>query len=269
MQNESTTQINENTLSSNKQTPTSKDKEEKNIIQTHIKTISEIDKTDTNKEENEKTKLPFDLITKAILKIRIMKTSYDSILESIQNNEKAFEFIGDDKQEISKVKEKVDTTNNAFIALLKQFKIESKKILAEQEKNIQILKKEEKEKDSLLQELREKEQKLINRNSNLEKKQEELSQEIKRLNEDIATKGNIISSLQDNNLKKDDLIELLNNEKARDTLEFKNKLASSLRLDYQEFIESQTVEMSEEVGEILKIKLQNIFDTLKKNGVNL
>ncbi len=48
-----------------------------------------------------------------------------------------------------------------------------------------------------------------------------------------------------------------------------NRISSQLKVEYEEFKEANSVEMSKELGEVLKEMIKSIFDKLSKAGINM
>ncbi len=57
-------------------------------------------------------------------------------------------------------------------------------------------------------------------------------------------------------------------EKEHSLSEFKNRLASTLRCDYQNLIDAEGVPMSDNLGENLRLQLGEMFKTLKREGID-
>ena len=57
-------------------------------------------------------------------------------------------------------------------------------------------------------------------------------------------------------------------EKEHSLSQFKNRLASSLRSDYQNYTEALNIPMSEGLGENLKLQMGQMFRRLKREGVD-
>ena len=60
----------------------------------------------------------------------------------------------------------------------------------------------------------------------------------------------------------------ITSEKKHSLSEFKNRLASALRCDYQNLIDAKGLPMSEGLGENLRLQLDHVFKTLKREGVD-
>lgn len=51
--------------------------------------------------------------------------------------------------------------------------------------------------------------------------------------------------------------------------QFKNKLASKIRKDYQMFCEIKDVEIEDELGNAIRTKLAQLYELLQNEGINL
>lgn len=63
------------------------------------------------------------------------------------------------------------------------------------------------------------------------------------------------------------LVEILQNEQARNAEVALNKIASKLKIEYQDFQSALEVEMNCELGENLRQQLKNIFEILERSGL--
>jgi hypothetical protein len=50
--------------------------------------------------------------------------------------------------------------------------------------------------------------------------------------------------------------------------EFLNRLASKLKIDYQDYCDARDLDMTIDLGENMREQLGEIFSILKKNGIN-
>ena len=109
-----------------------------------------------------------------------------------------------------------------------------------------------------------------------EKKCASLTDEIEKINKEKEELNNLISSMRESIslLKKEieerknmnDVISSVESKKSDETMK---KIASKLKIEYDEFKEAQAVEMSVELGEVLKDIISNIFDKLNKSGIKV
>ena len=65
------------------------------------------------------------------------------------------------------------------------------------------------------------------------------------------------------------MIAILNQDGSKQSEALKNKLSSSLRLDYHDYLECKELEISTELGELFRTQLGNVFDLMKKEGIPL
>lgn len=152
--------------------------------------------------------------------------------------------------------------------ILKSFKACKEKVEA-QRTEIRSLKTVLKEDEDNLDGYRTRERQLLAQINTLEIKQNELAATIRAKDGTIAEKENEIESLRGDLIGRDSMIEILKRDDSKQSDAFKNKLASSLKLDYQDFLECKDVEISDELGELFRAQIDNIFRLLKKEGVDL
>lgn len=154
--------------------------------------------------------------------------------------------------------EKYDDVESAKQEVKEEFKEEIPSHLFELFTFIQVLKNQEKEL------------------SKREKKIYSLQNEVLGLNSDIRNLDNIISELQQKIANLENAIaeqKALKNVIAKDetqkTLENYQKIANELSYGYSIFQESKDMEMSLDLGEVLRDQLNDIYAILSKNGIIL
>lgn len=116
--------------------------------------------------------------------------------------------------------------------------------------------------DSLITSKRELEEK----NTVLQAEIEKLANIITEKDTDIELLKKSLSSFKENIQT---LHEAHNREDGNSLIEFKNKIASKLKYEYVDFKEVENSEINTDLGENFKIQLKNIFNELKRNGINL
>jgi septal ring factor EnvC (AmiA/AmiB activator) len=89
----------------------------------------------------------------------------------------------------------------------------------------------------------------------LERTSEELKSTIEKNKEEID--------------QRDQMIEALSRDRSKQTYEQANRLASQLKVEYDDFKSAENSEMSTELGENMREQLKNIFDILAKSGITL
>jgi hypothetical protein len=102
----------------------------------------------------------------------------------------------------------------------------------------------------------------ITENKILNSQIDELNAEIKRLRQDMIEKE------REHQEKLQSMIDMIEKESVFVKDEFKNKLTSKLRLEYLDFKDILSEEMTVELGENLRAQLENIFRLLKQEGMN-
>ena len=157
---------------------------------------------------------------------------------------------------------------NDYSRILKNFK-ESRNMIEQQKSEIKSLKAEIKELNELLDIERERDQENRAHIFYLETKQTQLFDTIKDKDKTIEEKDNSIDSLNGELESRDQMIAILNQDGSKQSEALKNKLSSSLRLDYHDYLECKELEISTELGELFRTQLGNVFDLLKKEGIPL
>lgn len=96
-----------------------------------------------------------------------------------------------------------------------------------------------------------------------------LAAEISSLRQQIITLEKIIGEKEAKIGEYGKLTDMLNKDRAKQSEEAFNRLASKIRVDYRDFLGSSNLPMTTDLGEIMRYQLKSIFDLLKKNGLNL
>lgn len=98
-------------------------------------------------------------------------------------------------------------------------------------------------------------------------KLQEKEQQMHSLHEEIES---LIISKKDIENKMISLCEFnetISRDRARAPEEFTNRIASTLRTEYKDYIEAETIQMNTELGENMRIQLRSIFDILEQFGI--
>lgn len=98
---------------------------------------------------------------------------------------------------------------------------------------------------------------------------EKLNSEKQRLLNDIENKEQSISSLDEDVQKRDQMIEFQQREKVASESEKLNRIASDLKMYYDEYMEAKNMELSSDIAGVLIDDLDCIFRVLKKNGIEI
>ena len=68
---------------------------------------------------------------------------------------------------------------------------------------------------------------------------------------------------------REDMIELLSSSRQSSESEALVRLADELRIDYQDFQEAADLPMDADLGENMRLQLEDVFNVLKDSGINL
>lgn len=101
-----------------------------------------------------------------------------------------------------------------------------------------------------------------NSNEQLKADNKKLENEIKKLNESINQKDKEIAEHKNMN----NVITSVEEHKTDETFK---KIASRLKIEYEEFNEAKNIPMTAELGEITKELLKNVFEKLKNFGIKM
>jgi myosin heavy subunit len=100
--------------------------------------------------------------------------------------------------------------------------------------------------------------------------------EISRLSENVSLLRKQIADLEmklkdkESEIKeRTKLADILSRDRAKQSEEVLNRLAAKLRVEYRDFLDAESMPMSVDLGENMRLQLKSIFDILKKNGLNL
>ena len=107
------------------------------------------------------------------------------------------------------------------------------------------------------------EEKLIDKNKIIEK----LGDSIQSLEQDILNLKKIIYDKDTDIKEKSKLIEILRTSGQKEIEIFTNKLAANLRVDYRDFHDADKMPMTVDLGENMRLQLENVFKVLQKCGI--
>ena len=188
--------------------------------------------------------------------------------EIIEEKKKAE--LEEKKSELEK-QDKVKTIEELSIDIEKISKelLETKKQLTDSNNLIEDLKIKNTKTYELLTEAENRSGSLSNRLTNANMQIDILNNQIRafqdeksRLQEEINQLKNEIKDSHNMN----DVITSVQTKRIDTTL---NRISSQLKVEYEEFKEANSVEMSKELGEVLKEMIKSIFDKLSKAGINM
>lgn len=114
----------------------------------------------------------------------------------------------------------------------------------------------------------------------LSRQLESLEQTVKSLNSNmgdlkvlLGTRDDEIERLKKSEGEYKNNLQMMHGVRSREDssslMEFKNILSSKLKYEYMDFREIERVEMTQDIGENLRIQLVKIFNELRKQGINL
>lgn len=155
---------------------------------------------------------------------------------------------------------------NRYSKILKSFKDAKDKLIELKAENKRI-KDESDELKEQLEDIREKERQGRVKIHSLENQIEQHISTIEEKNKVISEKEGIIEDRNSDLEGRDQMIEIMNENTRLKIEEYKRKLASSLKIDYQDYIDCKDCEFSEELGELFRTQLGNLFESLKKEGI--
>jgi len=100
--------------------------------------------------------------------------------------------------------------------------------------------------------------------------------EISRLSEDVSLLRQQVAALEIKVKEKETEIEerakladMLSRDRTKQSEEVLKRLAAKLRVEYRDFLDAETLPMSSDLGENMRLQLKSVFDILKKNGLSL
>jgi hypothetical protein len=100
--------------------------------------------------------------------------------------------------------------------------------------------------------------------------------EISRLSDDVSLLRQQVAALEIKVKEKETEIEerakladMLSRDRTKQSEEVLKRLAAKLRVEYRDFLDAETLPMSSDLGENMRLQLKSVFDILKKNGLSL
>lgn len=157
---------------------------------------------------------------------------------------------------------------NSYSKIYKSFK-ESKLTIEKQKAEIKALKDDINDIKEMYEASKEREKSYLNKNLFLENKNSENLEIIRDKNNLIAEKDSEIDGFKKELAGRENMIDIMNRDGSKQVEERMLKLASALNQDYHDYLECKDGEISEELGELFRIQLGNLFDLLKKEGIPL
>ena len=104
-------------------------------------------------------------------------------------------------------------------------------------------------------------------NANVEQQRTEIS----RLSENVSLLRKQIADLEmklkdkESEIKeRTKLADILSRDRAKQSEEVLNRLAAKLRVEYRDFLDAESMPMSVDLGENMRLQLKSIFDILKR-----
>ena len=157
---------------------------------------------------------------------------------------------------------------NRYSKILKSFKDAKDKLIELKAENKRI-KDESDELKEQLEDIREKERQGRVKIHSLENQIEQHISTIEEKNKTISEKEDIIENRNSELEGRDQMIGMMNQNGSIQVEEAKNKLASALKLDYDQYLQCRDMEISAELGELFRTQIGNIFEILIKEGIDL
>jgi hypothetical protein len=89
------------------------------------------------------------------------------------------------------------------------------------------------------------------------------------LRQTVAQRDAVIAEKDAEIAERTKMAEVLSRDRSRQADETLQRLASKVRVEYRDFVDALNVPMSCDLGENLRLQLQNIFDVLEKGGMKI
>lgn len=132
---------------------------------------------------------------------------------------------------------------------------------------------------SLSDEVKQKEKELAKYKMQIEKTEElykesskenaELRSRLQKLSEEISELKTKEEELQDRVSRQSSVIDIIDEDKDRSLLEFKNQIASALKKTYNEFVIALEMDMTVDLGLNMRDSLDDVFRKLRKQGIDI
>lgn len=97
----------------------------------------------------------------------------------------------------------------------------------------------------------------------------ELRSRLQQLTEEMSELRNREKELQDRVSRQSSVIDIIDEDKDRSIVEFKNQIASTLKKTYDEFVIALTMDMTVDLGLNMRDSLDDVFRKLKKQGIDI
>lgn len=97
----------------------------------------------------------------------------------------------------------------------------------------------------------------------------ELRSRLQQLAEEMSELKNREKELQDRISRQSSVIDIIDEDKDRSIVEFKNQIASALKKTYDEFVIALTMDMTVDLGLNMRDSLDDVFRKLKKQGIDI
>lgn len=97
----------------------------------------------------------------------------------------------------------------------------------------------------------------------------ELRSRLQQLTEEMSELKNREKELQDRISRQSSVIDIIDEDKDRSIVEFKNQIASALKKTYDEFVIALTMDMTVDLGLNMRDSLDDVFRKLKKQGIDI
>lgn len=101
------------------------------------------------------------------------------------------------------------------------------------------------------------------------KENAELRSRLQQLTEEMAELRTREQELQDRVSRQSSVIDIIDEDKDRSLVEFKNQIASALKKTYNEFVIAMAMDMTVDLGLNMRDSLDDVFRKLKKQGIDI
>lgn len=97
----------------------------------------------------------------------------------------------------------------------------------------------------------------------------ELRTKLQQLTDEMSDLRRREQELQDRVSRQSSVIDIIDEDKDRSLIEFKNQIASALKKTYNEFVIALTMDMTVDLGLNMRDSLEDVFRKLKKQGIDI
>lgn len=215
-----------------------------------------------------------DNVAKNIKKVREWFAAYD---DTFQTTSKPDESVAVENKNDAAIKDasqekKSDDAMSNFVELIGELNKLASAIKAESNSQKEKIKSLEDKLEIAKNKLTHANQEIAERALLIRELQEKLSaanETIFSLNQDVKNKENLIAEKNveiADRIKMADVISRDRNKQAEESLQ---RLASKIKVEYLDFMDARDIPMNCDLGENLRLQLQNVFEILEKGGMKL